>query len=133
MKQFDAYTKYGDQGDFSGTAAADGFASPFDVQKDLEELGVQIEEGESLIGISLSFDEIMRPHALYPKVTPYVDVFFERDDATQRPDPVSLRKVRVDFSTPEAFLRIFKRFRVCLSLSGTMTGRYYEPINSDEE
>ena len=129
---FDASTQYSD---FHGTAKADGYMSASNVESDLKELGVPIGDNESLVGLSLSFAEIMRPHKIHVNmgIKPYVYAFFEQNGETQNTDPVPLRKVRLEFETVEHFLRIFKRFEVRLSLYGEMNGRTYIETNLDEE
>ena len=127
---FDAITRYRD---LKGTAEADGYMGGINVQSDLKKLGVPVGDDESLVGITLSFGEIMRPHKIQSPIKPYVYAFFEKGSETHDTDPVPLRVVRLEFETIEDFLRIFKRFEVSLSLFGKMTDRIYTRTNSDEE
>lgn len=129
-RSFDATTQYRD---LRGTAKADGYMGGISVQSDLKKLGVPIEDNESLVGITLSLGEIMRPHKVQLPIKPYVYAFFEKGSETHDTDTVPLRVVRLEFETVEDFLRIFKRFEVSLSLFGKMTGRTYTRSNSDEE
>ena len=122
-RPFNAVTQYGD---FRGTAAADGYMSYFNVQTDLQKLGVEIGENESLAGISLSLGEIMRPHKYHAPITPYVTVFLESQEK-----PGLYRPIRLNFVTLEDFVRIFKRFEVRISPGGVMDNKTYPDYDPD--
>lgn len=113
--------------DWEGTAAAD--ESDGVKMRDLLEKSRVIKAGEFVVAIELFVGESHKGKV----EKPYIDVLlFKKADFDTAaaaiksiPDPLPLRKVRVDLSLEE-FIGLFKRFSVTLSRRGLdLVGRKY--------
>lgn len=115
-------------GDWEGTAAAD--ESDGVKMRDLLEKSLPLKGDEFVVSIELFVGESHRGKVAKPYISALVFHKADFDTAAAAlkttPDPLRLRKVRVDISLDE-FLGLFKRFAVTLSRRGlVLIGREYE-------